>query len=140
MIKLTIEMVPKSSWYTNVRSNVSRTMWNFIRKKCYHNANNKCEICDSSKSIECHEIWEYDDELLTQTLIGLICLCNDCHTVKHAGLAKLKGKEELVIKQIMKINNWNRNETIAYIEQSFRIWRSRSKHIYKVNFSFIDSY
>ena len=66
--KLTIELVPQTSWYTNVRSNVSKEQWDVIRKKCYAQANNVCEICgDTGKNqgykhnVECHEIWEYNE-------------------------------------------------------------------------------
>ena len=44
-MKLTIELVPKTSWYSNVRSNVSRSQWDKLRKKCYLNADYKCEVC-----------------------------------------------------------------------------------------------
>jgi hypothetical protein len=45
-MKLTIELVPKTSWYSNVRSNVSKDEWDKIKKKCYIKANYKCEICN----------------------------------------------------------------------------------------------
>ena len=80
--KLTIELVPKTSWYSNVRSNVSKNEWDIIRKKSYEHAGHVCEICGDigtnqgvKHNVECHEIWDYNDETNEQTLGGLISLC-----------------------------------------------------------------
>ena len=59
-IKLTIELVPKTAWYKNVRSEVSKDRWDELRKECYRNANYKCEVCGGTGPkwpVECHEIW-----------------------------------------------------------------------------------
>jgi hypothetical protein len=34
-------------------------------------------------NVECHEIWEYNDEDKIQKLIGLISLCPICHLTKN---------------------------------------------------------
>jgi hypothetical protein len=145
--KLTIELVPKTAWYTNVRSNVSSQQWDIIRKKSYAIANNLCEICnDTGKSqgykhnVECHEIWQYDDIHKTQTLTNLISLCPYCHKCKHPGLAQMNGEINIVINQLMKVNNISKDEAINYITESFNIWRERSKHQWKLDISFIDDY
>ena len=85
--KLTIELVPKTSWYSNVRSNVTTSVWDKIRRECYSKANNVCEICSSTgksqgfkHNVECHEKWEYNDTNKTQKLIGLIALCPLCQS------------------------------------------------------------
>lgn len=97
-LKLTIELVPSTDFYSNVRSNVTQKEWDVIRKKSYERASNKCEICGDAGTnqgvkhkVECHEIWEYNDESHIQKLIGLISLCPNCHKTKHAGLAQIKG-------------------------------------------------
>jgi hypothetical protein len=38
-MKLKIELVPTSSFYSNVRSNVSKKEWDIIRRRAYRNAN-----------------------------------------------------------------------------------------------------
>lgn len=43
--KLTIELVPGTSFFNNVRSAVTTSEWNVIKKKCYKKAGYKCEIC-----------------------------------------------------------------------------------------------
>lgn len=80
-IKLTIELVPSTSFYTNVRSILPTKEWDRLRKESYAKANFKCEICKGSgldqgykHALECHEIWEYKADG-TQYLKGLISLC-----------------------------------------------------------------
>ena len=146
-LKLTIELVPKTCWYSNVRSNVTKTEWDIIRKKSYELANNQCEICGDvgknqgvNHNVECHEIWEYDDLNKIQKLIGLISLCPYCHKTKHAGLAQMNGEENIVINQLIKVNNITRKDAIDYINDSFTIWRERSKHEWTLNISVLNQY
>lgn len=142
-MKLTIELVPRTAWYSNVRSAVSQEEWDRLRRICYRLANYKCEICGGvgdKHPVECHEIWEYNDELKVQTLVGLISLCPPCHKVKHVGLAKIKGEEELVIKQLVKVNQMHPMEAYEYIAQSFRTWAVRSKHQWVTDISYLEKY
>lgn len=145
--KLTIELVPRTAWYTNVRSNVSKDEWDRLRKKSYALANNVCEICgDTGKNqgykhnIECHEIWHYDDTNKAQTLTGLISLCPYCHKCKHPGLAQINGELNIVINQLMKVNNISKDDAEKLIDDAFTIWRERSKHEWKLDISYIENY
>lgn len=146
-IKLTIELVPSTAWYTNVRSNVTKEEWDTIRKKCYRLANDVCEICgDTSKNqgklynLECHEIWDYNDEKKIQTLTGLIGLCNYCHTVKHPGLAGVQGRSNIVIEQLIKVNKMSEGETEDYINEAFSIWKERSDHKWELDITYLKEY
>ena len=88
---LTIELVPSTCWFSNVRDHVSKSIWDKLRKATYRQSNYRCEICGdrgSKHPVECHEIWHYDDDKYIQTLTGLTALCPDCHRVKHIGLAQ----------------------------------------------------
>lgn len=146
-MKLTIELVPQTCWYTNVRSNVSVEMWDFIRKKAYSKAKFRCEICSDvgqnqgvKHSVECHEIWHYDDVNKRQILTGLIALCPNCHKTKHVGLAQMKGEEEIVIQQLVKVNGMSRGEAKEYISVSFEVWQKRSRYDWEIDISFIEKY
>lgn len=144
---LTIELVPRTAWYTNVRSNVTRSEWDVIRKKCYREANYICEICgDNGKNqgfnhpVECHEIWEYDDNKHRQTLVGFISLCPFCHKCKHVGLAQIKGEEHIVIQQLQKVNNISRKKAEKMIDQAFEIWQQRSEFDWELDISYLKDY
>lgn len=147
MYKLEIELVPETCWYSNVRSEVSKSMWDKLRKECYRRANYKCEICESTGlkqgfkwPVECHEIWQYDDIKKHQKLIGLISLCPHCHKVKHPGLASMKGETHIVIAQLMSVNNINKLEAIKYLNESFKIFEQRSNFKWTSDISYIDNY
>ena len=146
-MKLTIELVPKTAWYSNVRSNVTKDEWDIIRKKSYKKANYVCEICnDNGKNqgynhpVECHEIWEYDDEKNIQKLGGLISLCPKCHKVKHVGLAEINGELDLVIKHITKVNKITKEEATTSIENAMLTWNMRSQYEWKLDISYLDDY
>jgi 5-methylcytosine-specific restriction endonuclease McrA len=140
---LTIELVPKSSWYSNVRSNVTINEWDIIRKKSYKKAGYKCEICGGKGNkhpVECHEIWDYNESTNVQKLIGLISLCPKCHKTKHVGLSQIRGEEDIVIKQLMKVNKISDQESIEYINESFNIWIERSDKKWTLDISYLDEY
>jgi len=142
-MKLTIELVPKSSWYSNVRSCVSKMEWDTIRHKCYKKANYKCEICGEVGKIhpvECHEIWKFDDKNEIQKLVGLISLCPNCHKTKHVGLSQVRGEIEIVITQLNKVNNMNRKEALSYINEAFKIWRKRNLIKWELDIDYLKEY
>jgi 5-methylcytosine-specific restriction endonuclease McrA len=142
-MKLTIELVPSTAWYTNVRSNVSKEQWDIIRKRCYRNAHYKCEICGEKGEkwpVECHEIWEYNDNKQTQILIGFIALCPKCHKVKHAGRSQLFGEGDLVADHLKLVNNWTEEQVDVYWERVTKQWKERSKHKWKLDISYIEEY
>ena len=146
-MKLTIELVPSTAWYSNVRSNVTKSEWDKIRRKSYAKAENKCEICGDvgtnqgvRHKVECHEIWEYNDKKHTQTLVGLISLCPFCHKSKHAGLASIKGELDIVINQLSKVNQMTKKEAKAYINRSFDTFNQRSQHEWELDISYLEEY
>jgi hypothetical protein len=49
---LTIELVPKTAWFTNLRSYLTSKEWDVVRKKCYKEANYCCEICGGKGNTE----------------------------------------------------------------------------------------
>jgi hypothetical protein len=142
--KLTIELVPKTCHFSNVRTCLSTSDWDKIRKISYANANNKCEICgDTGKNqgynhnVECHEIWQYDEETLTQKLTGLISLCPKCHMVKHIGRSIAIGKVDVCYRQLSKVNKWTQSQIQKHIVESFDKHKLLSKHQWKLDISML---
>ena len=129
---LTIELIPKTCWFSNLRSTLTTKQWNLVRKLSYEKADNKCEICgDTGKNqgykhnVECHEIWQYVDKTKTQKLKGLISLCPLCHKAKHFGRAVAMGYEKDIIKHIRKINKWSEVQMQKHIEESYELFIER---------------
>jgi hypothetical protein len=43
--RLTAEFVPSTCWYTNVRSYVSKAVWDWLRRQVAADAGQRCEVC-----------------------------------------------------------------------------------------------
>ena len=138
-MKLTIELVPKTAFFKNVRSEVTKDEWGIIRRKAYKNAGYICEICGGvgkQHPVECHEIWKYKNGI--QKLLGFVALCPDCHQVKHLGLSQMRGLEEECIKHLMKVNNITKKEAKLYIAECWDIWSGRNEQDWKLDISLLE--
>lgn len=139
--KLTIELVPHTAWFNNVRSNVAPEIWKKLKKNTAHKAKYRCEICGGRGekwAVECHEMWNYDDEKHQQTLMGLIALCPSCHEVKHMGHTNLQGKAIEATYHLAKVNGWSYEETINYVKAQFMAWQERSKYDWELDITWLD--
>lgn len=139
-IKLTIELVPKTAWFDNLRSRLSTFAWNKIRKACYAKAGHKCEICGGvgkQHPVECHEIWHYNDKDHIQTLKGVIALCPSCHSVKHFGLARIMGRDNQAFRHLIQVNEWSAIRGHQYVDQAFALYESRSSHDWTINLDWL---
>ena len=142
-MKLTIELVPKSCWYSNVRSEVSKEKWDELRRETYAKAGHCCEVCGGKGPrwpVECHEIWDYNDEQKKQTLKGLIALCPDCHECKHMGRAQVVGRGLEAAEHFAKVNGINISEASRAISEAFDVWRERSQHQWELDISWLDNH
>ena len=138
-LKLKVELVPSTSWYKNLRKHTHKADWDKIRKKAYTDFGDMCGICGKKGKLNCHEIWEYDDQTHTQKFGGFIALCNMCHYVKHIGLAGILASQgklnyEKVIEHFMKVNNCDRRMFEAHKKRAFEKWHERSQHQWKIDF------
>ena len=140
---LSIELVPSSCWFSNVRDCVNKQTWDFLRRATYKQANYRCEICGDRGDkwpVECHEIWNYQESNKFQILSGLIALCPSCHQVKHIGLAEIQGHGEQAIAHLTRINGWTAEQTNSYLETVWNIWEQRSRHSWNLNLSWLNCY
>lgn len=137
-MRLTVELVPRTCWFSNVRSEVTKKQWETIRSAVASKAYNLCEICGGvgpKHPVECHEIWDYDDKNCIQTLKGMIALCPNCHSVKHFGFAQISGRGDKALRHLMKINNLDKSEAKRYISDVFLIWQNRSAKQWSLDLS-----
>lgn len=137
-MKLTIELVPQTTWGDNLRSRLPPGKWDQLRKASYAAAGFRCEVCSGvgkTHPVECHEIWEYDDEKHVQYLLGLTSLCPTCHEVKHFGRARVIGRERQALEHLMGVNGWSREVALAHVDAAFKTWRERSKYSWTLDLS-----
>jgi len=140
--RLTIELVPRSCWFDNVRSAVSSSDWKRLRQQTARAAGWKCQICGGKGPrwpVECHEIWHYDDDRQCQTLTGLIALCPSCHEVKHMGFSGLRGKKDEAVAHLALVNGWSLLGAFDYVDEAFDVWRERSRHAWQLDISWLET-
>jgi hypothetical protein len=143
MIRLTIELVPQTCWFSNVRSEVSHEDWGKLKRITFQRAKYLCEICGSRGPqwpVECHEIWHYHDQKHIQTLVGLIALCPDCHEVKHMGLANVRGRGSIAAQHLAKVNGWTKEQAKKYIDLQFEIWQQRNKYTWQLDIGWLEQF
>ena len=142
-LRLSIELVPSTSWFNNVRAILSKKQWDYIRFQVASKAYNLCEICGGvgpKHPVECHEIWSFDNKKLIQKLDGMIALCPDCHMVKHIGLAEVRGLKIRALHHLMSVNKMTIKKAEAYVEESFKVWAERSKKSWTLDISHLKEY
>jgi 5-methylcytosine-specific restriction endonuclease McrA len=141
--RLTVELVPRTSWCANVRSHVSSSQWDAIRRRVYAAAGHLCEVCGGRGSrypVDCHEVWHYDDASKTQTLVRMIALCPACHECKHIGRAHAIGRGVFARAHLAKVNGWTELEVKAYLLALRAVWLRRSKHAWTLNLEALRAY
>ncbi len=142
--RLHVEMVPYTCWFSNVRDHATATQWSTIKEWCYKRAGYRCEVCDETglhqgrkHNVEAHEIWDYNDETLTQTLIGLIALCPACHNVKHYGRSIHIGTDKSARMKLKEVNRWSAVEVVAHCNEAIRNWQRRSLSHWTLNMDYL---
>lgn len=141
--RLTVELVPATSWGANVRALLSRSDWDKLRRQVALNAENCCEICGRQgrrHAVECHEVWEYDDERGVQRLVRLIALCPACHQVKHFGSISMRGQSRAALAQLARVNHWSYEEAERHITCALEVWRRRSTHEWELDLLALRAY
>lgn len=133
---LTIELVPKTAWYQNLRELLSKKEWDFIRKMVYRRANYRCEICGGvgqNHPVEAHEEWDYDWKTKVQSLRQIRALCPTCHMCKHAGLAQINGRLGEVIEHLQRVNKLSKQDATEMVFDAFHDWQIMSHHKWELD-------
>jgi hypothetical protein len=128
--RLTVELVPKTSWCADVRELVDEATWERIQRQSQREAGERCEVCGGrgpQHPVECHELWRYEDQVRVQALLRMIALCPDCHQVKHIGFASVHGRSVQARTHLARVNGWTLAQTDAHIHEAFRVWAQRSQ-------------
>jgi len=145
------DLIPKTSWFDNLRSVLSQDEWDVVRKAAYRIAGYQCEICGGSGlvqgfdwPVECHERWEFDDAgwtglgtIGTQYLTGVQALCPMCHKVKHFGFSTVRDAEFASRGRdwLAKVNDWSVDVADVALKGCFRQWNERSRKQWIVDYS-----
>ena len=139
--RLSVELVPSTCWWSNVRSNVSRAEWEVCKNFVKNRSGRRCEICGGRGErypVDCHEIWQYDDDRQIQTLVGLVALCPPCHEVKHIGRAMVMGNFDRALRHLATVNRWSLAHADEYVAVQLEIHALRSTHPWSLDVSWLN--
>jgi hypothetical protein len=133
MLRLRIDLVPKTCWYKNLRRQMSKAQWDQLYKQVSAEQGHVCCICGAAGRLHCREVWAYDDKRHIQTLKGFQAVCPLCHHVTYFGLAQIlaaKGYLNLnaMVEHFLKVNKVGRVVFEAHKREAYQIWLERSKH------------
>jgi hypothetical protein len=147
---LTLDLVPRTCWGSNVRSMVAATAWDRIRRDTYRAAGYRCEVCSgvgSQHPVDCHEVWVYeltrgddDSATWTQRLERMTALCPACHEVKHFGRATVRGRGDAALAHLIQVNGWTEPQGRQYLEDQRRVWEERSSRPWALDISPLGAY
>ncbi|MFD3354403.1 DUF5710 domain-containing protein [Streptomyces fradiae] len=136
---LFVDLVPRSCWFTNVRYCVDGRDWERLRRMITRRAGFRCEACgaaedrDRRRWLEAHERWTYDDTTRVQALRRLICLCTDCHTVTHYGLAQVRGVEARAFAHLVEVTGMTEAQARQHVGAAFAVWERRSRVVWELD-------
>lgn len=132
--KLTIELVPRTAWGSNLRGKLP-VGWPRISAAVREAAGGRCEICGRrSAKLEAHEVWDYGERGI-QRLAGILALCRKCHEVKHFGLACVRERAAEASAHLAAVNGWSAREAEDYVDEAFAVWRERSEIEWELDLS-----
>ena len=127
--RLTVELIPKSSWHLNLWRLLASRDWKRLREMTCAAAGYRCEVCGgvgAQRSVACHEVWRYSDGPSVQRLVALSALCPACHDVKHLGRAESQGRMLDAQLHIAEQNGWSMQRVERYIELQYTLWDVRN--------------
>ncbi|UXF74652.1 hypothetical protein K7574_21395 (plasmid) [Stenotrophomonas maltophilia] len=138
--RLTIELIPSSCWYKNVRSNVRVATWSRLQSLISTASGGRCEVCGGQgpqHPVECHEVWTFDDRLLRQRLDRLVALCPACHGVKHLGRWLARGQVQRPLAWYCHVNHVTPAEAAAAVRAALELNAQRSRRQYRLDVSWL---
>lgn len=136
---LFVDLIPRSCWFTNVRSCTHPTDWDRLRHHVYSRANNTCECCNNKINIEAHERWDYDIKTKTQKLVRLVALCKMCHTSTHIGFAKIKGNYQEALEHLKQVRSFTHEEALEHERKAYQVWKERNKIEWTLDLSILSN-
>lgn len=139
---LYIDLVPRSCWFTNVRSCVSKEDWNRISRGVRLRSG-QCEVCNHKAVPQAGDCLEAHERFLfvgcvQKKLVRLVCLCRRCHEATHYGLARIKGRETEAHEQLAKVNGWSMDSLDEHVCDAFSVWEKRSARRWDLDVSLIE--
>jgi hypothetical protein len=140
---LSIDLVPSSAWFTNVRTAVTRTTWEKLRLYAFERADRCCEGCGSwehpasGRALELHERFEFDVATRTQSLRRLVALCERCHAVAHFDRTVSQGFEREAFAHLLRVADMTAAEATACLDDARTVAEVRGRYEWELDLSIL---
>jgi hypothetical protein len=140
---LYVDLVPRSCWCTNVRSNLTASAWQRLSRHVRTRVDHTCEACGETpppRKLHAHERFSFDEQRNVQRLERLMALCAACHDATHIGHANVHGRSAAAIDQLMRVNEWTRPQLDAHITDAYAVWERRSVMTWTLDLSILTAF
>lgn len=134
--KLQVQLIPKSSWFKNLRNVLPREEWDKLRKETYAAYGYYCAACRTKGKLHAHEVWKFDLRTMKQTLVKLVALCELCHSFEHFGFTSTRETQYVtrVIKHAGRVLKRKRPALRKMVEKALEVHQQRSLNDWTIDF------
>ena len=142
-VGLFVDLVPRSCWFTNVRTCVSERDWERLRRMITRRADRRGEACGAVEDcaqqlwLEAHERWHYNPDTSVQTLRRLVCLCSACHLSTHFGYANVTGRTREAFDHLCAVTGMSAEHANHHIANAEHDWIQRSRRAWTLDLSML---
>lgn len=138
---LSIELIPKTAWYKNVRSTVPCSVWMEIRVL---HLRHFCVYCGTEHELNLHEIWQWDDIRHVQKLTGFETVCFLCHNIKHLAFGGIMIEQGVIerkdlVKHYCQVNDCSAKDFERDAFEAMKVWEERSKFVWILDMTYLTS-
>ena len=120
---LTMPNIPLPLHNRNPRNIMGKVSWDRMRKRCYFNADYKCEICGAElvgSHKAAHELYSIDYKDGTSKFERAIAICDKCHNFIHSGrMITMYGNENPM---------YPKSYVLRIVEKAFRLIHDYNKN------------
>lgn len=140
---LSVDLIPSTCWFTNIRSCVSKEDWKRIAMGVRRRAGKQCELCGGKDAptegvfLEPHERFDYVGGV--QVLRRLVCACSRCHKAIHFGHAQATGQEAAAWERLATVNQWDDAQIKQHVRHAFDVWAARSRQDWTLDIGIIQA-
>jgi hypothetical protein len=143
--QLRCDLLPASTWGSNLRGVFSRRDWDTLRIPVCTATGDVCEVCGAEahtddgrkRRPDCHELWIFErrNSRNVQRLDRLIALCPDCHRAQHIGLAGVNAETDLVIAKLCEVNAWTTAQATMEMKRAWAEYEHRQRYRWDLDLS-----
>lgn len=152
-LKLTLDLVPSSCWFSNLRVELPRHEWDRLAAEELSRAE-ACAACGSPDVRDVHELWEFREDLgpcphgstnprhclpvrRRQVLAGLVAICRPCHRVKHLAFAEARGELAPALEHFCRVNELDADLAMRIVRRVFEEASRRSRDPWELDLSWL---